>query len=58
MDYQEALNMALSTEKAAIEMYRKYSVKYPAIKDLFGFLMNEEEKHAVMIEKKIAELCK
>lgn len=56
MDYQEGLEMALDKEKAAIQMYKQLSVKYSAMRDLFEFLMNEEEKHASLIKKKISEL--
>lgn len=58
MDYREALNMALGKEKSATEMYRELSLEHTALRDLFEFLMNEEMKHAKMIEKKIAELYK
>ena len=56
MNYQEALDMALRKEKASIETYRKFSVDPPVLRDLFDFLINEEEKHVLMIEKKIADL--
>jgi rubrerythrin len=58
MDHKEALEMALGKEKTAVEMYRKLSIEHPAMRDLFEFLMNEEEKHVSLIEKKIAELYK
>ncbi|OGX19064.1 MAG: hypothetical protein A3K83_06250 [Omnitrophica WOR_2 bacterium RBG_13_44_8b] len=58
MDYKEALEMVLGKEKTAVEMYRELSIKHPAMKDLFEFLMNEEEKHVSLIGKKIAELYK
>jgi len=58
MDYQEALNMALGKEKSAADMYRKLSIEHTALKDLFELLMNEEMKHAKLIEKKIVELFK
>lgn len=58
MDYQEALEIALSKEKSTVEIYRNFSIEYPAMRDLFEFLMNEEEKHARLIEKKIANLNK
>ena len=56
MDYQEALGIALGKEKDAVEIYRNFSTEYPAMRDLFEFLMNEEEKHVILIEKKIAGL--
>lgn len=52
----EALELALSKEKASIEMYNKFYLKHPEIKDLFLFLLNEEEKHKLLIEKKIVEI--
>jgi rubrerythrin len=58
MDYQEALQMALEKEKAAVELYRKLYIDHPAMKELFEFLMNEEEKHVKLIEKKISESYK
>ena len=54
----EALKLALGKEKEAIEMYGKFSIEHPAIKDLFLELQNEEYKHKQLIEKKIAELTK
>ncbi|MDP3731597.1 MAG: hypothetical protein Q8R31_01015 [Candidatus Omnitrophota bacterium] len=58
MDHQEALEMALGKEKEAVEIYKKLSIEHPAMRDLFEFLMNEEEKHVSLIQKKIAELYK
>lgn len=58
MDYLEALELALGKEKAAVVMYEQLSIKHTAMRDLFESLMNEELKHASLIEKKIAELYK
>ena len=58
MDHLKALNMALGKEKEAVEIYRQFSIKHTAMRDLFEFLMNEEKKHVVKIEKKISELYK
>ncbi|MCQ9207706.1 MAG: hypothetical protein NG740_07495 [Omnitrophica bacterium] len=58
MTPNEALQIALSKEKGSIEMYRKLAVKHPVIKDLFYSLLNEEEKHKKMIEKKIVEMTR
>ena len=58
MDYEQALDMALGKEKSAAEFYKRLSVEHSAMRDLFEFLMNEEEKHVKLIEKKIAELRK
>ena len=52
----EALELALVKEKEAIKMYEKFSIEFPAAKDTFVFLLNEEQKHRLMIEKKIAEM--
>jgi len=54
----EALKLALAKEKEAIEMYGKFSIEHPAIKDLLLELQNEEYKHKQLIEKKIAELTR
>jgi len=54
----EALKLALSKEQNAVETYKKLLVEHPALKELFYFLLNEEEKHVAMVEKKIAELYK
>lgn len=54
----EALKLALSKEQNAVGTYKKLLAEHPALKDLFYFLLNEEEKHVMLIEKKIAELYK
>jgi rubrerythrin len=54
----EALKLALSKEKEAVAVYGKLSIDHPNLKELFYFLMNEEEKHAAMIQRKIDELYK
>lgn len=54
----EALNLALSKEIEAIELYNKLSLEHPSTKDIFLFLINEEERHKKLIEKKISELIK
>lgn len=54
----EALQLALSKENEAITMYEKFSIKFPAAKEIFILLLNEEHKHKVMIENKIIELTK
>ena len=58
MDHLEALNIALGKEKEAVEIYKQFSIKHIAIRDLFEFLMTEEQKHVRLIEKKISELYK
>lgn len=52
----EALELALSKEETSIELYRDLANKHSAIKDLLLSLVNEEEKHKLLIEKKIAEI--
>ena len=54
----EALELALSKEKEAIEIYGKLSIEHSAIRDLLIDLQNEEHKHKIRIEKKIVELTK
>lgn len=54
----EALKLALSKEQEAVVAYKKLLAEHSGLKDLFYFLLNEEEKHVSMIEKKIAELYK
>ena len=51
----EALEIALAKEKASVKLYKKLSLEHPAIKELLTDLLNEEEKHTRMIEKKIRE---
>lgn len=51
----EALKLALSKEEASIQLYNKLNLKHPALKELFSFLIIEEEKHKRLIEKKIFE---
>ena len=58
MHHLEALNIVLATEKEAVKLYKKLSIEHTAIRELFEFLMNEEEKHVRLIEKKISELYK
>ena len=52
----EALELALRKEIEAKDMYFKFSVQFPAVKEIFLFLQGEEEKHQLLIEKKISEL--
>lgn len=54
----EALKLALAREVKSIELYEKFMREFPAAKDIFSFLMGEEEKHRQLIEKKINELTK
>ena len=52
----EALKIALSRENNSIETYQKMLVDHPGLKELVSFLLTEEEKHKVLIEKKIRQL--
>lgn len=52
----EALELAAGKEAEARDMYEKFIYKYPETKEIFAFLMNEEEKHKELIEKRIVEL--
>jgi rubrerythrin len=54
----EALKLALSKEEEAITIYKKFSMDFSALKETFSFLINEEEKHKLLLEKKIAEATK
>jgi rubrerythrin len=54
----EALKLALSKEIEAARMYEKFSGEYPVAKDIFSFLVGEEQKHKKLIEKRIAKLSK
>jgi rubrerythrin len=54
----EALQLALSRERQSIKTYEKLLVEHPRLKELFSFLITEEQKHAAMIEKKIVELTR
>lgn len=54
----EALELALSKEIEAMDMYKKFLGEYPVAKEIFEFLANEEYKHKELIEKKIYELTK
>jgi len=54
----EALKMALAREESSIELYRKFAVEHKVAEDVFTFLFNEENKHKMLIEKKIFELMK
>ena len=54
----EALNLALSKEVQSIELYNKLSVDHPELQETLLFLVNEEEKHKLLIQKKIYELTR
>jgi len=52
----EALELALAKEIEAVKIYETFAFKYPETNEIFTFLMNEEEKHKQLIEKRIVEL--
>ncbi len=54
----EALKLALVKEQNSIALYQKLNLEHPGLKDLFEFLINEEEKHKKLIEKRIQEATK
>ena len=54
----DALKLALNKEKGSIELYNKLNLEHPVLKELFLFLINEEEKHKQLIEKKIQEITR
>jgi len=54
----EALELALEKEIEARNIYEKLIFQYPETKEIFTFLMNEEEKHKQLIEKRMVELQK
>ena len=51
----EALSLALSREIEAAKMHKGFALAHTVAKDIFIYLMNEEQKHRALIEKKIAE---
>lgn len=54
----EALELALSKEKASIELYARLANEHAEIRDLLFDLLNEEEKHKKMIEEKIRSMTR
>jgi rubrerythrin len=52
----EALKLAIKLEEAATKTYQEMSINHPVLKDLLDFLVTEEQKHKLLIEKKIVEL--
>ncbi|MDP3732334.1 MAG: ferritin family protein [Candidatus Omnitrophota bacterium] len=54
----EALKLALSKELEAIKLYNNLNLEHPTLRETFLFLVNEEEKHKHLIEKKIQEITK
>jgi len=54
----EILRIALKNETDMMEFYQKMGVEHPIIADICQELKNEEYKHKMLIENKIAELTK
>lgn len=54
----EALNLALSEELRAIQLYEKLSLEHSSVKETFLFLVNEEYRHKSIVEKKISEISR
>ncbi|MFH1359576.1 MAG: ferritin family protein [Candidatus Omnitrophota bacterium] len=54
----EALKLALSKEEDAIGIYKELAQKHKVIEDLLMTLVTEEQKHKMIIEKKIVELTR
>ena len=54
----EALELALTKEQNAIDLYERLMLKCASIKDLLQFLANEEQKHKKLIQDKIQELTR
>ncbi len=52
----EVLRIALTKETDAISMYQEMLSQHPNLTELLSLLVTEEQKHKIMIEKKIAEL--
>ncbi|MBU1043984.1 MAG: hypothetical protein KJ915_06255 [Candidatus Omnitrophica bacterium] len=52
----EALQLALSRETEAHDLYLKLAQEHHNLKDLFEFLVIEEEKHKKLLEQKILEM--
>ncbi len=52
----EALELALSKEKASIILYKKFAANYPEIRDLLFDLLTEEEKHEKRITEKLSRM--
>ena len=58
MTSAEVLELALSKEKEAIKFYQKLLAEHPGLKDILYYLSNEEQKHKILLEKKIYKLSR
>ncbi|MDD5282325.1 MAG: ferritin family protein [Candidatus Omnitrophica bacterium] len=54
----EVLKIALSKEEDAIETYQEILSQHPNLTELLSLLITEEQKHKILIEKKIVELTR
>ena len=54
----EGLKFALSKEEASKKLYQDLIKEHPDIKDLFQSLLNEEEKHIQLIQRKLSEMTR
>ena len=54
----EVLQIALAKEENAIETYQKMLAEHPNLKELLSLLVTEEQKHRLLIQKKIEELTR
>jgi len=54
----DALKLALSKEMESIKLYNTLNLEHPALGELLLLLINEEEKHKLLIEKKIGEITR
>lgn len=52
----EALKIALKKEESSIKLYQRMYLRYPELKELVSFLINQEEKHKQMVEKAITKI--
>lgn len=54
----EILKIALLKEKDAIRTYQEMLSQHPNLTELLSLLITEEQKHKILIEKKIMELTR
>ena len=54
----EVLRLALSKEEDAIRTYKEMLTNHPNLTELLSLLITEEQKHKLLIEKKISELTR
>ena len=52
----EVLKLALEKEEDSIRVYKGLMLEHPNIKELLSQLITEEQKHKLLIQKRIAEL--